>query len=85
MGVSAMQVQTQNIGSDGKSNSGVMSSRPPLHGGHKRSSSHFDASMPQSSPLAADQPHRRNASDGNTSESSNQVDPQQRPMQPPPS
>lgn len=84
-GVSAMQVQTQNTGSDGKSNSGVMSSRPPLHGGHKRSSSHFDASMPQSSPLATDQPHRRNASDGNTSESSNQVDPQSRPMQPPPS
>ena len=84
-GVSAMQVQTQNTGSDGKSNSGVMSSRPPLHGGHKRSSSHFDASMPQSSPLTVDQPHRRNASDGNTSESSNQVDPQPRPMQPPPS
>lgn len=84
MCVSAMQVQTQNTGSDGKSNSGVMSSRPPLHGGHKRSSSHFDASMPQSSPLAADQPHRRNASDGiTTSESSNQVDPQQQNIQPP--
>jgi hypothetical protein len=69
--------QTQN-GSDGK---GVSGSRPPLHGGHKRSSSHFDSSMAHT-PTNVE--HRKNISESNAAESSpTQVDPQQQQHQPP--
>jgi hypothetical protein len=66
--------QMQN-GNEGK---GISGSRPPLHGGHKRSSSHFDSSMAHTSPTTVDQ--RRNTSESNVAESPHaQIDPQQQP------
>ena len=69
--------QMQN-GNEGK---GISGSRPPLHGGHKRSSSHFDSSMAHT-PTNVE--HRRNVSEPNAAESSpTPVDPQQLQHQPP--
>ena len=63
--------QIQN-GSEGKN---MSSSRPPLHGGHKRSSSHFE-SVAHISPTTMD--HTRNTCELNVTESSQtQLDPQQ--------
>eukprot|EP00571_Detonula_confervacea_P012855 CAMPEP_0172303020 /NCGR_PEP_ID=MMETSP1058-20130122/4623_1 /TAXON_ID=83371 /ORGANISM="Detonula confervacea, Strain CCMP 353" /LENGTH=1418 /DNA_ID=CAMNT_0013013699 /DNA_START=255 /DNA_END=4511 /DNA_ORIENTATION=- len=64
-GVGAMQQQMQN----GNGMDGSIGSRPPLHGGHKRSNSHFDSSSmpsssqlhPHTSPIISD--HKRNSSD----------------------
>eukprot|EP00970_Alexandrium_tamarense_P011302 scaffold2448_cov348-Alexandrium_tamarense.AAC.1 len=52
--------------------------RPPLHGGHKRSSSHFDPSMHQA---AASLDHRRNNSLSDVSDKQQQQQQQQQPQQ----
>ncbi|KAL3817124.1 hypothetical protein ACHAXA_009955 [Cyclostephanos tholiformis] len=70
--------QMQN-GNDGK---GMSGSRPPLHGGHKRSSSHFDSSMAHISPTTLD--HTRNSCESNVTESSQaQIESPQHHQQPP--
>ncbi len=65
-GTAAMQ-----NGNGGDSSSG--SSRPPLHGhgGHKRSSSHFDASLQHPSPMITD--HKRNSSVSDLPDASSQT------------
>lgn len=60
------------------------SSRPPLHGVHKRASSHFDPSLVNPVLIASD--HKRNSSDSDLPEPSRQADSQlQQPRQSPPS
>lgn len=62
-GVGAMQQHMQNNGNGGDGS--IVGSRPPLHGGHKRSNSHFESSSAPSSshaiPIISD--HKRNSSD----------------------
>jgi len=55
-----------------------ISSRPPLHGAHQRSSSHFDPSLMNPILIASD--HKRNSSDSDLPEPSRQADSQ--PLQP---
>ena len=75
---SVAPIQQMQNGNEGK---GISGSRPPLHGGHKRSSSHFDSSMAHT-PTNVE--HRRNVSEPNAAESSpTPVDPQQLQHQPP--
>lgn len=96
-GVEGMQMQNGNVGESCSAVSG--GSRPPLHGGHKRSSSHFDATMStpgmqpsqshqQASPMMTD--HKRNSSESDLSKDSSQAlldqqsHPQQQQIQQPP-
>ena len=72
---SVAPIQQMQNGNEGK---GISGSRPPLHGVHKRSSSHFDSSMVHT-PTNVE--HRRNVSESNAAESS--PDPQQQQHQPP--
>ena len=75
---SVAPIQQMQNGNEGK---GISGSRPPLHGVHKRSSSHFDSSMVHT-PTNVE--HRRNVSESNAAESSpTQIDPQQQQHQPP--
>lgn len=83
-GLSEMQ---QNGHAGDSSSTGANASRPPLHGGHKRSSSHFDTSSltppssqhQQASPVASD--HKRNSSESDLlNVSQTQSDPLQEPQ-----
>ena len=75
---SVAPIQQMQNGNEGK---GISGSRPPLHGVHKRSSSHFESSMVHT-PTNVE--HRRNVSESNAAESSpTQIDPQQQQHQPP--
>merc|ERR1711971_725835 len=96
-GVDVIQTQNGNFGENCSAASG--SNRPPLPGGHKRSSSHFDATMStpgmqpshsqqHASPMMTD--HRRNSSESDLSKDASQAlldkqsHPQQQQIQQPP-
>lgn len=53
----------------------VQNLKPPLHGAHKRSSSHFDPSLVNPILMVSD--HKRNSSDSDLPEPSRQAEPQQ--------
>jgi hypothetical protein len=61
----------------------MSSNRPPLHGAHKRSSSHFDPSL--LNPILIVSDHKRNSSDSDLPEPSRQAEQHQQPRHSPPS